>query len=416
MPWKMTPYDTVRDSNGLLEFYAGPLTGTSHVPVHNYEHVKGFRCESTAAERRNGTQQPHLREHLRYKSSPCFATVIVSYDSNGDPIYGTKAIDLESSFANRPFEGGGSIATMLSDFESQCAQVRRDVENKMTSFSRGVEADMLVTVGEAVQTRKLIADALSTLAGVVKRVKAPDNDSIIRKVMDRMRRNGYSTHWNDRIQKMFLRECQKEIASAWLVYRYAVMPACYTIRDLTGAWIKQQSEALMKGKPIGAGASIDDYTKTYLIRNPSLVETFGSGSATLVFKASFRYVGSAWLCADQFERFGVDSLNQYIRAAWELTPHSFWIDWCCDIAGLIDQLVPPDFPIRNCGFTEVQSREIEITFRDGNHHWSLKQKSRVIKPPSPTWAPQQPIQALWGETYKRYRVIDTVALIRQFRH
>lgn len=416
MPWKITPYDEVKDGNGFLEFYGGPFTGTSRVYVHNYESIKGFRCHSTKAERLAGIQQPHLREHLRYKSTPVFGKSIVNYDVNGDPIYGTKAIVLESEFANRRFMDGGSLAEWLSDFESARTEKLRAIENAMVYRSRGVEADMLVTIGEAVQTRKLLASAGQGLADVLKRVKAPDNASIIDKVMIRMRRRGYDTHWNDKIQKMFFRECQKEIASAWLIYRYAIMPLCYSIRDFTGAWIKQQSESLMEGRPIGADGNIEGWSRTAYVDASHLKDVFGSERAVITFDASFRCHWSAWLQADQLERFGVDSLNQYVRAAWELTPHSFWIDWCCDIMGLIDSLVPPDFPIRNCGLTQVMERKVTISYASGSHTWELKQKERTLRIPDPTWAPQSPIAAIWGESGNKKRIADTLSLIRQFRH
>lgn len=193
-----------------------------------------------------------------------------------------------------------------------------------------------------------------------------------------------------RIPKGTRKMLEGTLASAWLSYRYGVMPL---IRD---------TYAVIEGLKKLTGR-IRETTRS---KSPELIRTLtsvkaGPGSTASHEFAEFRQhkVTIRCMSLDEYERtarhaIGID-FSKLITTPWELLPYSFVIDWFANVGDYINSLIP-QFGCRQLGSCVTVNDEQSLTIthlRDlpvsgwtiltpssGSYRSAITERRRIVGP------------------------------------
>lgn len=115
----------------------------------------------------------------------------------------------------------------------------------------------------------------------------------------------------------------KEGSSAWLTYRYGIMPVIYTIEDL----IKLLKQAGFMYQTFRSEESSD---LKFPQRDMSVPHIFNVGVASLTYRGTGKVMYDS-----QFMRLAARTSVNPVATVWELVPYSFVADWFIDVSGFI---------------------------------------------------------------------------------
>ena len=150
------------------------------------------------------------------------------------------------------------------------------------------------------------------------------------------------------------------LASAWLEYRYAVMPVIYSMEDFNEAMVTRV-RGIVKGRAFDNVNLMDNLEYTVRGTEPNGVYT---RSVSETVNGTLRIKGYAVCTFNAGEgRFGFDP----IKTAWELIPLSFVVDWVFNVGNFLSSVSPfAQGRLCNTGFSFhwefVHSRTETITY------------------------------------------------------
>ena len=126
--------------------------------------------------------------------------------------------------------------------------------------------------------------------------------------------------------KKSAKQAYKEVADAWMQYRYGIMPIVYSVEDLMK--LLKKSKRLYNSEKAFRGIDL----KKINPKIPNHMCFYEQIAGTVTVKATGKQMGST----DALLRL-VDgiSVNPF-KTAWELIPYSFVVDWFLNVGDYID--------------------------------------------------------------------------------
>lgn len=287
--------------------------------------------------------------------------------------------------------------------------VSREV-NAAVAKAQAALYDLLTELGELSSTVDYFIDTLKRFASLKKSIAKRAADI----VKQRSSRNSRRKPKDGRLRRAYTQS--DALASAWLEYRYAIMPLVYSLEDIEKALITRY-RGIVREKSRADKALHSEHT------DYAYSESLGMTTiTTTIIDGILTARGSAVMRFDYNEgRVGMDPLI----TAWELVPMSFVVDWFIDIGSLISsfspfaegQLCQSSYSLKyNFTIETVVTRQFKpsggTVYRAVMYDGQPARTSELIveytrSPHPPTFA----LHLQWDLNWKRY--LDSAALVRK---